>query len=747
MPKIDVKKDYAELIVSKHIANARDMISMNGFAGFAKAEIEQSIVARFERQVQDYPDRLALKSGDRALTYAALNRAANRIAHALLARCGEAPEPIGILLTPGIAPVVAILGILKAGKFYVPLDPGRPQERLAAIVGDAGPRIILTDHTNVASVRSLVDGRAQLINIDALSPASDCNPGLAIAPDAYAYLLYTSGSTGQPKGVIQNHRNVLHQLASYAKGLTIAVEDRLTLLHSYGFSASRLDIFGALLSGAGLFHFSVADEGLANLARWLREEEITLLHWVPSAFRQFAGVLDDSEQFPSLRFIVLGSEALSVRDIASYKKHFSPDCVLVNRFGTTETGNITWHFIDKQTALTGGTVPVGRAIEDTEVLLLNETGKEVADGEAGEIAVKSRYLPPGYWRRPELTHAAFTFDASGIGLYRTGDLGYRLADGSLVCAGRKDFQVKVRGYRIETAEIESALMQHAEVKQAAVVACDDECGDKRLIAYVVGAGLQLDKLRADLKAKLPDYMMPSSFVALDQMPLTPNGKLDRKALPRPDNARSDAVAYAAPRTLLEQQLVAIFAAVLKIDRVGIRDKFFDLGGHSLLAMQIVSRIREALKIEVPLLALFEAPTVADLATSIETMRAEEGGLRAPPIVPVSRNRALPLSFPQLRIWFFDQLHPGSPVYNIPHALRTGGQLDIEALRKALNSVVARHESLRTSFAISANGEPHQVIVPRLDLPLPLIDLHELPEGEREAKAAQLIREEGRRGFD
>ncbi|MGH8770786.1 MAG: condensation domain-containing protein [Burkholderiales bacterium] len=346
-----------------------------------------------------------------------------------------------------------------------------------------------------------------------------------------------------------------------------------------------------------------------------------------------------------------------------------------------------------------------------------------------------------------MTHAAFTFDASGIGLYRTGDLGYRLADGCLVCAGRKDFQVKVRGYRIETAEIESALMQHAEVKEAAVVAYDDECGDKRLIAYVVGAGVQIDKLRAHLKAKLPDYMLPSSFVALDQMPLTPSGKLDRKALPRSDSARSDAVAYAAPRTPTEQTLAVIWAEVLKLDQVGIHDNFFELGGHSLLATQIVLRIHQSFGIELPSQALFESQTVAALARRIDALPGADGSRQAPPVVPVSRDGILPLSFSQSRLWFFDQLQPCSAVYNIPRAVRMTGRLDVESLRKALNSVVDRHESLHTCFSISADCEPQQLIAARLELALPVIDLRGLPHAQREAEAQRLIIEDGRRPFD
>lgn len=390
-----------------------------GRAAFPRAEIEGSIVARFERQVRIHADRLAIKSEDRALTYDELNRVANRVAHAVLARSGESAEPIGMLLKPGIAAVVAILGILKSGKFYLPLDAGFPHARLAAIVRDVKPSFILTADAYLSSAMALTEDAERIVNIDALDVRiPDNDPSLTIAPAGYAYLLYTSGSSGQPKGVVQNHRNVLHQLASYTNGLGLHPEDRLTFLHSHCFSASRLDIFGALLNGAALLHFDFGEQGPAPLARWLYEEEITVMHWVPTAFRHFAGGLRETERFPALRSIVLGSETLTVRDLDLHRRHFAPDCTLVNRFGTTETGNIAWHFIDNQTALTGSVVPIGRAIDGMEVSLLGETGKQVVDGAVGEITVKSQYLPPGYWRRPELTRSAFAFDATGLGLYR-----------------------------------------------------------------------------------------------------------------------------------------------------------------------------------------------------------------------------------------------------------------------------------------------------------------------------------------
>ena len=397
-------------------------------------------------------------------------------------------------------------------------------------------------------------------------------------------------------------------------------EDRLTFLHSHCFSASRLDIFGALLNGAALLHFDFGEQGPAPLARWLHDEAITVMHWVPTAFRHFADDLHEAERFPALRSIVLGSETLTARDLELYRRHFAPECTLVNRFGTTETGNIAWHFIDNQTALTGGVVPIGRPIDGMEVSLLGETGKQVVDGAVGEITVKSQYLPPGYWRRPELTRSAFTFDATGIGLYRTGDLGYRLPDGCLVYVGRKDSQAKIRGYRVEIGEIESALLAHPAIREAAVAVGEEESGAQKLLAYMVareGHRPANSAVRSHLAGWLPPHMIPAGFIWIERLPLTQTGKLDRLALSRYGDASAELYTeFAEPRTPNEETLVAIWAEVLQLDRVGIHDNFFDLGGHSLLATQVVSRVTKTFELYIPLRALFESPTVAGLSALI-----------------------------------------------------------------------------------------------------------------------------------
>ncbi len=599
------------------------------FVPFGKADIEQSISARFERQVEKYGDRLAGKDGDSSLSYRELNRAANRIAHAVIDRTGSNEVPVAVFLRHGISAVVAILGILKAGKCYVPLDPDYPAARLATILDEAQAALLVTDDAGLLSALALTVDAGKVLSMDSLDKSlPDGDPGLSISPDSLAYFIYTSGSTGRPKGVVQSHRNVLHQMMTYTHALLINPNDGVTQLHSHGFSASRLDIFGALLNGATLFPYSVAERGMDGLARLLIDEELTIMHWVPSAFRHFGGTLDEGKRFPKIRALVLGSEPLAPQDIGIYQRHFSPDSVLVNRYGTTETGNICCYFSDQQTAVRPGPVPVGYAVEDTEVLLIDENGKEVGKNQIGEIAVKSSYLSPGYWKRPDLTAESF-FPAPGEPgkkIYRTGDMGQLLADGSLLNLGRKDFQVKIRGYRIELGEVEKALLDHPAIAAAVVAVRQDRYENKFLAAYyVTGNAPAPDQtaLRNHVKARLPSYMVPGAFVRLESLPLTPTGKLDRNALPEPDPISLGAEAPAAkPRTEVEKILTQIWSGVLGIAALNMRDNFFDLGGHSLHAMMILASVASNFKVSISMREFFEAPTIAHMAELISSRKAD-----------------------------------------------------------------------------------------------------------------------------
>jgi len=610
------------------------------FTEWTKEEIEQPIPQRFEQQVREYPHNIAVKTRHHEWTYAELNAKANQVAHTILRRCGGGPdgqERIALLFEHGAPMIAGLLGVLKAGNTYVPLDASYPRERLSYMVKDARAATIVTDEANLTLATALTEGELELINIDELGlidePDSSARAAdvedvlaedidLAISPEDVAYILYTSGSTGRPKGVVQNHRNVLHFIRAYTNNLQIGAEDRLTLLSSYSFDAAVMDVFGALLNGATLCPVDVKEEGLVTLEGRMIEWEITVYHSTPTVYRHFVGALSGAEErFPKVRLVVLGGEAVNREDVELYKTHFSEDCLLVNLLGSTESSVSLQRFVDRGTPLARHAVAAGHPVEGTEVLLLDEVGKEAEV--FGEIVIRSPYIALGYWRKPELSREVFLPDPAGGDrrIYRTGDVGRLLPDGQIEWRGRKDQQIKLRGHRIELGEIETVLIGHPSVSEVAAVVREEEHGERRLVAYyVVTAQRQApatSELRDYLKEKLPEYMVPAMFVVLEALPLTPNGKLDRRALPTPDPRSLQAKdAYVQSRTPVEEALVGIWEEVLGLERVGVHDDFFELGGHSLLATQVVSRLREALQLELPLRDLFMSPTVALLAQRV-----------------------------------------------------------------------------------------------------------------------------------
>jgi amino acid adenylation domain-containing protein len=605
----------------------------NCFTAFASSEIEQSISARFESQAQKYSGNVAVKTARHCWSYAELNQRANEIAQTILGRFGDGEERICLLFDHGAPMIAALLGALKAGKTYVPLDPTYPSERLAFILANSEATALLTNDENLTLAQQLVTDEAQLINLDRLateatgtgalqSNAAPMNQGIAlpsIKPDRLAYILYTSGSTGKPKGVMQNHRNVLHYIRAYTNNLHLSSTDRLTLLSSYCFDASVMDIYGALLNGAMLCPINIKEEGLAGLAQQLVDEEITVYHSTPTVYRYFTGTLNREIEFPQVRLVVLGGEKVNRTDVESYQRYFSDDCIFVNGLGPTEATVALQNFVNKQTRISTDGVPVGFPVEDTEVLLLNKDGKPT--DVCGEIAIKSKHVAVGYWRNPDATANAFSTNGKGPGvrIYRTGDMGRRLPDGSITFAGRKDFQVKVRGHRIELGEIESALAQHPLVRESVVVARENSA-DTRLVSYVVPRveSLISGELRDYLKQKLPEYMVPGSFVMLEALPLTASGKLNRRALPAPVELRERSeVTFAVPQTPVERSLATIWAEVLGVNAVGVHDNFFDLGGHSLLAVHLFARIEKEFGKRLPLATLFQSPTIAELATAVQ----------------------------------------------------------------------------------------------------------------------------------
>jgi len=600
--------------------------SAGPFLAFPKLAVEQSIPARFEQQVARYPDHLAVQTATESLSYRQLEDRANRLAHGILARRGEGAEPIGLLMHQGAALVAAILGILKAGKIYVPVDPSHPMARTASTLDDAGAALLVIDGAAPEADRRVASTARAVVTVDELGSGQPPHPPhLPLSGDTLAYIYYTSGSTGRPKGVFDTHRNVLHNIMRYTNSLQLSSLDRLTLLQSPGFSGAVSSLFSALLNGAALFPYDVARDGMGRaLANWLVREQIAVYHSVPMLFRSF---LRGDVRFPSIRIIRLEGDAASRVDVELFHQYFEPECVLVNGLGATETGITRQFFMNQGTSLAGGTVPIGYATADMHGMLLDDAGQEAGVGVVGQIAIRSRYLALGYWGQPDLSRAAFLPGPAGSGerIYLTGDLGRLHPDGCLEYLGRKDSGLKIRGHRVEPAEVERALLSLEAIREAAVVSREDPKGIARLVAYLVPAGeppVPVPVLRRALAGTLPDYMIPTRFMFLDQLPLSENGKVDRKALPAPAEGRPErASAFVPPRDPLEERLVGIWEELLGIQPVGVTDNFFDLGGDSLLAASLVLSLEELTKNVLPAATIVAAPTIEELASVIR------GGVR------------------------------------------------------------------------------------------------------------------------
>ena len=591
----------------------------NDFRPFGDAEVEQSISRRFEAQVRTYGDRLAIKSHQSEYSYSSLNETANRLARAVLAMRGPSAEPVALLFEHDGDALAAILAVLKAGKFYVVLDPGYPPDRLRFMLDDSGAKLIVADACNVDYARRLCGRAIDLIEFANVDPQlSGADLAGAATADSLALLIYTSGSTGRPKGVMHTHRNVLADARNITNGYCAGARDRWLLAASLSFSNSVRSIYGALMNGAALFPIDVRKRGLGEHAAWLQDNEITIVRAVPTLFRHLMGNLGDDVTFPAVRVVAAGGEAMLRSDLDRFNRHFSPGCVLFHALGPTECLTVCWAIIPHGTMVDEGKLPIGYPLRDKDVLLLDPSRREVGNGEVGEIAVRSRYLSLGYWRDPERTRACFLPDPTGgdARIYLTGDYGRREPDGRLVHLGRQDFQVKIRGYRIEVSEIESALHAIAGIRDAVVVGREMVPGEQRLVAYYVcetQPPVTVSALRKALAQVLPDYMIPSAFVALDAIPQTPNGKTDRLRLPLPRIGSDSRTPSAAPRTAMESELAAIWSEVLRLEHVGLHEAFIDLGGDSLRAAMVVARVTARFNLEIPMRALLNSGTVATMA--------------------------------------------------------------------------------------------------------------------------------------
>ncbi|HEV3348302.1 MAG TPA: non-ribosomal peptide synthetase, partial [Methylomirabilota bacterium] len=566
-----------------------------GFVPFERSAIERSIPCRFAGQVAAGPDRLAVKVGSASLTYAELDRRANQVACAILAAATR-PGPVALVVDQGLSLIPGILGVLKSGRIYVPLEAGLGRERLRHLLRDSGATSALVTASAMPLVRDVAAADLVLLDVDALPTGlAGEAPDVEIAAAAPAYIYYTTGSTGEPKGVVDSHRNVLHNVMRYTNGLGIGPGDRLTLLQSPAFSGAVSSMFCALLNGATSLPFDVRAASGGALADYVDHEGVTIYHSVPTIFRSF---LRGDRTFPRVRVVRLEGDRSARLDVELFRRHFAPGCVLANGLGATETGLVCRFLLDRETRLDGEIVPIGHPVEDMEVAVVGDDGKPVGSGEVGEISVRSEYLALGYWDRPDLTERAFETDAGGQRAYRTGDLGRLRADGGLEHLGRKDSRAKIRGVTVSLAEVEAALAGLPCIREAAVIARTDTHHERRLVAYdvpVAGSDPSVSELRRQLAERLPPQMIPSRYGRLDALPLNQNLKVDRKALPAPGRARPalDQVS-APPEDPTQSELVRVWEELLEVEPVGIRDDFFDLGGDSLLATAMLVAIEEAM---------------------------------------------------------------------------------------------------------------------------------------------------------
>lgn len=715
-------------------------------------DLSQCVHQHIEKQVALTPAKTALIYGEASLTYEVLNHKANALAEQLIQNGIQSGDYVPVLMTRSLEVPIALIAVMKAGGAFVPLDVTWPTDRMLAVLKSLNPKTVLTNQ----ALEYLRDISTSVIEVRGhlLPEAGTQNPNVTITPNDPIYVIYTSGSTGVPKGAINIHRGICHHFLYMNKRFGCTPKDVVIQASYHTFDSAMSELFWPLMNGATtVIPETTLGFDLDYIVDLIAKQKVTITALVPSIFNMMADALklpDIKHKLHTLRYALIGGEAMTAKTTHQFMQRL-PGCKVTNTYGPSECSIAIIYYDLPERELDA--IPIGRPIDNVYSFILDEQLNPVPKGVPGELYLGGVCVGAGYFHNDTETQKAFIpspfVEAGCDRLYKTGDLAKFAADGNIQFLGRMDFQVKLHGRRIELGEIETNLNKMQGVHGSVVQVKQLASGGKHLIAYIVaeqGEQLSVLQLKEFAQEQLPDYMVPAAFVLLPEFPLTPNGKINLRALPEPKAEDLPTLEYVAPATETEKAIANIWRDVLKLEQVGRKDNFFGLGGHSLIATQVVSRIRQALQLDVPLKKLFEHPTLQDYAAAVDHIKEHEQHYFAPPITPQLKGEDKQLSFAQHRLWFIEQLNPNTSTYNIPAAIRIEGNLDAELMSRVFAEVVERHQVLRTNFR-NHDGVPELILNTFSKWPLPVTDISMLKGSEQDQELERIVAEDAEQPFD
>ena len=696
----------------------------NDFISFAEEDIRKNVVQKFKEIVKQHGEKIAIRINENSCSYRELDRKSDLLCQKIKELNNIKQRGVALICSYSIEMIISIIAILKSGKYYVPLDLNSPLNRMQYILNEAECDIIICSKENEHIVDELSyneknDFKKILFEeIQLLKGEVREDNSLEISYNDIAYILYTSGTTGCPKGVAQKHEYIMQLIDIYTKQAHICCEDNLSQLASYSFSASVIDIFGALLNGATLCPYEVKELGIVAFPNFINNNSISVLHMIPSLFRVVVEYNENKEFLKKIRLLYFGGEAAKNREYEYYKSFCSDECLLLNSYGSTEYNIVAQYFVDKESKISSQTLPVGFPNPIIELLLLNDDGKEVLPNQIGEFVVKTKFLPNGYWKNEKESQKKFKFLEDGTKMYYTGDKGRKLENGCYVYLGRADFQVKIRGYRVEILEIENQLMNYKKIKQSVVVASENNNDTELYVYYVADEDIDKNDINKYLNKLLPEYMIPTYYKRIPQIPLTRTGKIDRKKLI--EQSVQSRKAYVAPVNEIQKKLCEIWEQVFNTKPIGINDDFFELGGHSLTMISMVSKIYSVLYIQLELRDLYDHPTIEQLSKICDVHQIETEIIPKAP----EKDRYI-ASHAQKRMFFSNEIEKDNKAFNVTGGLRLKGNIDVKRVKLALKECVKRHESLRTYF-VHEKSEIYQVISKEEIFDFKFVDLSNQP---------------------